>query len=84
VFPLPGANTPPSDSHRRTGVRVTLLDPLPGHATAWGFAINEAGHVAGYSAKDDQGQDPRAFIYRDGTMQDLGPAHDVRDVTTPT
>jgi probable HAF family extracellular repeat protein len=59
---------------------VTLLDPLPGHATAWGFAINDAGHLAGYSAKDDQGQDPRAFIYRDGTMQDLGPALDVRDV----
>jgi probable HAF family extracellular repeat protein len=62
------------------GGSVTLLDPLPGHASAWGFAINEAGHVAGYSAKDDQGQDPRAFIYRDGTMQDLGPAHEVRDV----
>jgi probable HAF family extracellular repeat protein len=64
------------------GGSVTLLDPLPGHATAWGFAINEAGHVAGYSAKDDQGQDPRVFIYRDGTLEDLGPAQDVRGVNS--
>ena len=59
---------------------VTLLDPLPGHATAAGMAINEAGHVAGGSAKDENGQDLRAFIYRDGTMEDLGPVYDVRDV----
>jgi probable HAF family extracellular repeat protein len=59
---------------------VTLLDPLPGHATAAGMAINEAGYVAGGSAKDEYGQDLRAFIYRDGTMDDLGPVYEVRDV----
>jgi probable HAF family extracellular repeat protein len=59
---------------------VTLLDPLPGHATAAGMAINEAGHVAGGSAKDEYGLDSRAFIYRDETMEDLGPVYEVRDV----
>ena len=59
---------------------VTLLDPLPGHANAAGMAINEAGHLAGISSKDEYGLDPRTFIYRDGTMEDLGAVYEVRDV----
>ena len=66
--------------YEESGGSVTLLDPLPGHANAGGMAINEAGHVAGISSKDEYGQDSRAFIYRDGTMEDLGPVYEVRDV----
>jgi probable HAF family extracellular repeat protein len=53
---------------------ATVLDPLPGHGYAAGDAINDAGHLAGWSARAD-GQDLRAFIYREGTMQDLGPGY---------
>ncbi len=66
--------------HDGSNGSVTVLDPLPGHATAAGMAINEAGHVAGGSAKDEYGLDSRAFIYREGTMEDLGPVYEVRDV----
>jgi probable HAF family extracellular repeat protein len=66
--------------YEESGGSVTLLDPLPGHANAGGMAINEAGHVAGISSKDEYGQDSRAFIYRDGMMEDLGPVYEVRDV----
>ena len=57
---------------------VTVLDPLPGHAYATGAGINDAGHVAGWSGNN--GQDRHAFIYRDETMEDLGPAFHVMDV----
>jgi probable HAF family extracellular repeat protein len=62
------------------GGSVTVLDPLPGHAYATGAGINDAGHVAGWSGGPADGQDRRAFIYRDGTMEDLGPAFHVMDV----
>ncbi len=39
--------------YEESGGSVTLLDPLPGHANAGGIAINEAGHVAGVSSKDE-------------------------------
>jgi probable HAF family extracellular repeat protein len=58
---------------------LTMLDPLPGHAMAGGAAINELGHVVGGSANANW-EDHRAFIYRDGNMEDLGPAVDVWDV----
>jgi probable HAF family extracellular repeat protein len=58
---------------------VTLLETVPGRRVV-PTAINEAGHVAGFSATDDLPADPHALIYRDGTMQDLGPAGEVADV----
>jgi probable HAF family extracellular repeat protein len=58
---------------------VILLEPFPGRRTL-AAAINEAGHVAGFSATEDLPSHPRAFIYRDEVMQDLGPAGDVTDV----
>jgi probable HAF family extracellular repeat protein len=58
---------------------VTLLETVPGRRVL-PTAINEAGHVAGFSATDDLPPDPHALIYRDGTMQDLGPAGEVADV----
>jgi probable HAF family extracellular repeat protein len=59
---------------------ATVLEPLPGHRYAIGQGINEAGHVAGWSGGTTDGEDRRAFIYRDGTMEDLGPVFHVRDV----
>ncbi len=52
---------------------LTMLDPLPGHAMAGGDGINDIGHVVGISENADW-EDDRAFIYRDGNMEDLGPA----------
>ena len=58
---------------------VTLLETVPGRRVV-PTAINEAGHVAGFSATDDLPPDPHALIYRGGTMQDLGPAGEVADL----
>ena len=58
---------------------VTVLDLLPGHVYAEGDGINEAGHVAGWSETAGS-QVRRAFIYREGTMEDLAPAFHVIDV----
>ncbi len=53
------------------GGSVTLLDPLPGHAMAWAYAVSDTGHVAGISA-NAQWEDERVFLFRNGQVQDLG------------
>jgi uncharacterized membrane protein len=54
------------------GGGVTVLDPLPGHTHAYGYDINDAGHVAGVSYTTG-GEGRRLYFHRNGTPEDLGP-----------
>jgi hypothetical protein len=45
--------------------QVSLLNPLPGHSNAGGFAINNPGHVLGFS-------DGHACLWREGRPLSLG------------
>jgi probable HAF family extracellular repeat protein len=52
---------------------VEFLDPLPGHAMAFGSAVNGAGHALGTSL-DANWADDHVFLYANGQMQDRGAA----------
>ena len=52
---------------------VETIEPLRGHATTSGGYINDDGHVVGISSNEN-GQDGRLFIRRNGSTEELGPA----------
>lgn len=43
-----------------------------GGCCSWGYGISDAGHVVGNSYNDNRFSPPRAFLYQDGAMVDLG------------
>jgi hypothetical protein len=51
---------------------LTQIDPLAGDTAAQAQAVNQSGHIVGYSAKDRAGLDCRLFLYRDGAPEGLG------------
>lgn len=52
---------------------TTDLGTLPGMTQSQGWAINDSGCVVGISFSDYANwQQPRAFLWKDGVMQDLG------------
>lgn len=52
----------------------TGLGALPGDDTTEATAVNDDGEVVGYSSTDTFPATPQAFVWRDGTMTDLGPS----------
>jgi probable HAF family extracellular repeat protein len=53
--------------------KTTTIGPLPGHAMAFGHAINDSRHVAGVS-QDAEWKNAHAFMYADGQLVDRGVA----------
>jgi probable HAF family extracellular repeat protein len=68
----PVAQKRPFLYNSQTG-EVDFVDPLPGHAMAFGFAVNAAGHAVGLSLNADW-KDDHVFLYADGQVIDRGPA----------
>ena len=59
-----------------SGGTLTDIGGLPNAVSSFGQAINDAGHIAGYSVVGTTGSTAHAFLYRDGAMIDLQPASD--------
>jgi probable HAF family extracellular repeat protein len=70
--PLTSAAALPILSGGQPGVTMTQLELLPGHDSAEAYAINEHGHVAGYSARMGSFASS-AVVWQDGHPTELGP-----------